>query len=122
MALVRSVSAIDVSNAINLITRIKEVHYRGNWDYAMGLYQELRRTLGEISASVANDWPESHKKIEQSIPQVSAIENMVDRSRYKSDSGEPENIPEIDEALSQIQQSLEILLGNMLYSDKSGSR
>ena len=64
-ALVRSISSLDVSHAIDLITRIKEVHYRGNWDYALGLYQELRQTLSEIMASVANDWPESHKKAER---------------------------------------------------------
>lgn len=120
MALVRSISSIDVSRAINLVTRIKEVHYRGNWDYALGLYQELRQTLSEIRASVANEWPESHKEIGESVPQITAIENMVVRSRYENESGAPENIHEIDEVLSRIQQGLEILLGSMMYSDESG--
>lgn len=116
VALVRSISSIDVSRAINLIARIKEVHYRGNWDYALGLYQELRRTLSEIRASVANEWPEAHEEIGDAVPQVTAIENMVARSRYENASGEPENTPEIDGALSQIQQTLETLLGSMVYS------
>ncbi len=120
-ALVRSISSIDVGRAINLVSRLKEVHFQGNWDYALGLYQELRITLSEIRASVANDWPESYENIGKAIPQLTAIENMVDRSRYESGSGGPENIPKIDETLTEIQQSLETLLGSMIYSDESGS-
>ena len=50
-AVTRTLSLVDVLRAIARINQLKDVHYRGNWDYALGLYGELRRTLIEISAS-----------------------------------------------------------------------
>ena len=119
--LARSIGSVDVERAINLVRLLKDVHYRRNWDNALGLYQDLRRTLSEIGASVANDRPEYHKRIGEAIPQITEMENVVGRSRYESGYDEPENIPEIDSSLREIQEDLEALLGSMMYSDEGGS-
>ena len=77
--------------------------------------------MSEIRASIVEDWPESYRQIGEAVPQITAIEILVDRSRYENESGDPEDIPRIDETLSQIQASLEVLLGSMMYSNKAES-
>ena len=118
-AVTRSLSLVDVERAVALINRLKEIHRRGNWEYALGLYQELRRTLSEIVASIPGDWSNSRGEIRDAIPQLTALENLVSRSLYESESGGPEDIPKLDETLSHIQQSLESLQSQIIYEKEA---
>ena len=114
-AVTRSLSLVDVERAVALINRLKEIHRRGNWEYALGLYQELRRTLSEIGASIPGNWSEPRGNIRGAIPQLTALENLVSRSFYENENREPEDIPKLDETLSHIQQSLESLQSQIVY-------
>ena len=117
-AVTRTLSMVDVERAIALIGRLKEVHRQRNWDYALGLYPDLRRTLSEIGASAPENIAQSYNFIGDAIPQVTALENLVRRSRHENKNGEPEDIPRLDETLNEIQQSLETLQSSMMYTDK----
>ena len=120
-AVTRSLSLMDVERAVGLISRLKEVHRRGNWEYAIGLYQDLRRTLSEIRSSIPPSWSESRNDISGAIPQVTALENLVGRSFYENENGEPGDIPRLDETLSDIQQSLESLQSHIVYEREATS-
>ena len=112
---------MDVQRAVSLIGRLKDVHYQRNWDYALGLYAELRMTLSEIGTSIPDNFAQYRSLIRSAIPQVIAIENLVRRSRYENENKEPENISSLDETLSEIQENLETLQSSMMYTDKTVS-
>ena len=118
-AVARTLSSIDVERAVALISRLKEIHHQRNWDYALGLYQDLRRTLSQISASIPEDLVQHRGFVNRAIPQVTAMENLVRRSRYEN--GHPEDISSLDDALSELQQALETLQGSMMYPEECGS-
>ena len=118
-AITRTLSVVDIERAKALIGRLKEVHYRRNWDYALGLYPELRGMLSEIVASTPENCAPHGDFINSAIPQVTALEILVTRSRYEN--GEPEDIPSLDETLTEIQQSLETLQSSMMYTDETVS-
>ncbi len=120
-AVASTLSSIDVGRAIALIGRLKEIHYLRNWDYALGLYQDLRRTLSQIAESMPDNLVQHRGFINSAVPQITVMENMVRRSRYESEDGEPEDISSFDDALSELQQALEKLQSSMMYSDDSGS-
>ena len=112
---------VDVGRAVALIGSLKEVHHQRNWDYALGLYPELRRMLSEIGASTQENFAQYGDFINRAIPQVTALENLVGRARYDRENGEPGDIPRLDETLSEIQQSLEMLQSSMMYTDETVS-
>ena len=120
-ALARTIGSIDVERAVALISRLKDTHRRRNWDYALGIYPDLRRTLSQISESIPADLSRYRSSIVRAVPQITAMENLVRRSREENESGEPEDISSLDETLNEIQQDLETLQSNMMYSDESGS-
>ena len=115
----RTLSSIDVERAVALISRIKETHHQRNWAYALGLCQDLRRTLSQIAESMPHNLIQHRESIHRAIPQVTAMENLV--RRYRHEGREPEDVSSLDVALSEIQQKLEALQGYMMYSDESGS-
>ena len=116
-ALTRTIGSIDVERAVALITRLMEVHRQGNWDYALALYQDLRRTLSEIGASIPPDMADYRSFIQEAIPQITVMINMVNRSRDGSDDARPDDISNRNEILNGIQQSLEMLQSAMLHID-----
>jgi hypothetical protein len=120
-AITRTLSVVDIGRAMALIGSLKEVHHQRNWDYALGLYPELRRMLSEIGASTPENFTQYGDFINRAIPQITSLENLVGRSRYERENGEPEDIPSLDEALSEIQQSLEMLQSSMMYTDETVS-
>ena len=115
-AITRTLSSVDAGRAVALIERLKVVHHQRNWDYALGLYPDLRRTLGEIRGSAPENFAQSYNFIDSAIPQFTTLENLVRRSRYENE--EPEDIPSLDETLSEIQQDLEALQSSMMYTDE----
>ena len=117
-ALSRNLSSIDVERAVALIGRLKDIHDRRNWDYALGIYPDLRRTLSQIGESIPVDLSQYGSSINRAVPQITAMENLVRRSREENESGEPEDISSLDETLNEIQQDLETLQSNMMYSDE----
>ncbi len=121
-AITRTLSLVDVERAIALISRLKEVHHQRNWDYALGLYPVLRRTLSEIAAGAPANFAQYYEFIDSAIPQITTLENLVRRSRHERASGDPEDIPGLDEALNEIQQNLETLQSSMMYTDETASR
>ena len=121
LAITRTLSVVDIGQAEALIGRLKDVHHRRNWDYALGLYPELRRMLNDIVASVPDNFAPHGDFINRAVPQVTALENLVGRARYENENGEPEDIPSLDEALTEIQQSLETLRSSIIYADESVS-
>ena len=50
-AITHTLSLVDVERAVALIGRLKDVHSQRNWDYALGLYPELRRMLADETVS-----------------------------------------------------------------------
>ena len=120
-AVAQTLSLVDVVRAVALIGRLKDVHYRGNWDYALGLYGDLRRTLSEIGASMPADWQESRNNIDRSVLEVTFLWDKVNRSPYENENGVPKDIPSLDETLNKIQQSLETLQSSMMYSESAVS-
>ncbi len=120
-AITRRLSLVDVQRAVALIDRLKDVHYQRNWDYALGLYAELRMTLSEIGTSIPENFDQYRSLIRSAIPQVIALENLVRRSRYENEDREPENISSLDETLSEIQENLETLQSSMMYTDETVS-
>ena len=69
-AVTRTLSMVDVERAIALIGRLKEVHRQRNWDYALGLYPDLRRTLSEVGASAPASLAQYPDFINSVIPQL----------------------------------------------------
>ena len=117
-AITRTLSLVDVERAVALIRHLKEVHYQRNWDYALWLYQDLRRTLNEIGASASQNYAQDRNFINEAIIQVTVLEDLVRRSRYEQENREPEDISSLDEALNEIQQNLETLQSSMMYTDE----
>ena len=115
-ALTRTIGSIDVERAVALITRLMEVHRQGNWDYALALYQDLRRTLGEIGASIPPEMMDYRNTIWEVIPHITAIINLINRSIENDDSG-PVDVSALNETLNGVQQSLELLQAIMLHTD-----
>ena len=113
----RTIGSIDVERAVALITRLMEVHRQGNWDYALALYRDLRRTLSEIEASIPPDLVDYPNPIREAIPQITVMINMVNRSRDESDDARLEDVSHRNEILNRIQQSLEMLQSAMLHMD-----
>ena len=120
-AITRRLSLVDVQRAVASIGRLKDVHYQRNWDYALGLYAELRTTLSEIGMSIPENFAQHHNLIRSAIPQVIALENLVRRSRYENENRQPQNISSLDETLSEIQENLETLQSSMMYTDETAS-
>ena len=120
-AITRTLSMVDVERAVALIGRLKDIHYQRNWDYALGMYPELRRMLSEIAASAPENLAPHDYFINRVIPQLTVLEGQVRQSRYENENGEPEDISSLDEALSEIQQHLEMLQSSMMYADETVS-
>lgn len=120
-AVARTLSSIDVERGIALIGRLKEIHRQGNWDYALGLYPDLRRTLSQISESMPENMVQQREFISSAVPQITAMDNLVRRSRHENESGNPQDVSSMDEVLSELQQELEILQSSMIYSYESES-
>ena len=116
-ALTRTISAIDIERAKAIIDRLMEVHLQGNWDYALGLYQDLRRTLSEIEAGIPIDLMDYRNSVRQAIPQITAMINLVNRSRDGSGDTVSDNVSNRNEILNGIQQSLIMLQSDMLHKD-----
>ena len=118
-AVVRTLRTIEVERAVSLISRVKEIHHQRNWDYALGLYQDLRRTLSEIAENLPPNLLQYRTKINGDVPQITAMENLVRQSRYEN--REPEDVASLDNTLSEIQQELEALQSSRMYSYDRGS-
>ena len=116
-ALTRSFSSVDIERAIALIGRLKDIHDRRNWDYALGIYPDLRRVLSQISESIPSDLSEYRNSVSRAVPQITTMENLVRRSRDEEEGGEPEDIASLDETLNEVQQDLEALQSSMIYSE-----
>ena len=116
-ALTRTIGSIDVERAIALISRFKDIHDRRNWDYALGVYPDLRRILSQISESMPSGLYKYRSSVSRAVPQITTMENLVKKSRDEDESGEPKDIASLNETLNQIQQDLETLQSNMMYSD-----
>ena len=114
------ISSIDVERAVALINRLMEQHRQENWDYALYLYQELRRTLSEIAAGIPTNLSHHRDSLSQAIPQVSSIANLVNHYRYESDPDELIDVPRIDDELNKIQEDLELLQSDMLSPENPG--
>ncbi len=106
-ALSRNLSSVDIERAVALIDRIKALHRRGNWEWVLELYPELRRTLTEIHASMPEDLDEIRSTVFESISWVVGIENKVSRALYANT--EPDDAAGLDDTLTRIQQNLETL-------------
>ena len=120
-AITRTLSLVDVERAVALIRHLKEVHHQQNWEYALWLYQDLRRTLNETGASAPAIFVQHRDFINRAISQVTALENLVRRSRHERANGEPDDISSLDEVLNEIQQNLESLQSSMMYTDEIAS-
>ena len=116
-ALRRTIGSIDVERAVDLITRLMEVHRQANWDYALALYQDLRRTLSEIETSIPLDLVDYQDSIREAIPQITAMINMVNRSRGENADARLDDVSNRNEILNGIQESLEMLQSAMLHMD-----
>lgn len=114
------ISSIDVERAVALINRLMEQHRQGNWDYALALYQDLRRTLSEIAAGIPSQLSQHRDSISQAIPQVSSIVNLVNSHRYEGEPDELIDVPRIDGTLNKIQEALELLQSDMLSPERPG--
>ncbi len=114
------ISSIDVERAVALINRVMELHRQGNWDYALALYQDLRRTLSEIAAGVPSEFSHHKNSISLAVPQVTSIANLINSHRYGDDPDQQVDIPGIDDTLNKIQQDLELLQSDMLSPEKPG--
>lgn len=117
-ALSRNLSSVDIERAVELITRLKDMHRQGDWRQAIRLYQVLRRTLTEIRVSMPSGFEDSRKAIEVAIPEITDLENRVGQALYRS--SEPEDVPVLDKMLNDIQQELESLQSNITYGYGSG--
>lgn len=116
--LMRDRGSVDIERAIALINRLKELHRLGNWGAAVSLYQDLRRTLSEVRASLPTELDEFRDKINQAVPRVRIMEDQVSRAEYASAG--IEDAPALSEILNAIQQDLETLQTNVTYPDSHG--
>ncbi len=118
-ALSRNLSSVDIGRAIELLNRLKDVHRQGSWASALWLYQDLRRTLSEIRASMPADLEQFHDTIDAAVPQVTAMENQVDRDLLEGTK--PEEPQRLNRVLNEMQQELETLQGKLTYPDMGGN-
>ena len=109
----RSRRLADTGRAIVLINRLKVLHRDGHWDYALELYQELRSILNDIQASMPDDMVEIRNGISDAIHRITDLEAEVNRARYEY--REPNDVPQLDGLLSDIQESLERLQSTDRY-------
>jgi len=117
-ALSRSLSSVDIERAIALINRLKDLHMQGNWGSSLWLYQELRRTLGQIRRSMPSGFEASRDAVDDAIPQLTVMENLVAQSLHGGT--EVQDAPRLNAILNAIQQELEILQSSMTYPDTQG--
>ena len=117
-ALSRSIRTVDIERAIALINRLKELQHQGNWGAALLLYQDLRRTLSEIRASMPTNLDNFRNKIDEAVPLVRIMEDQVSRAEYESTA--LEDAPELSAILNAIQQDLEILQASVTFPDGDG--
>lgn len=117
-ALSRNLSLVDIERAVALINRLKELHRQGNWRAALSLYQDLRRTLSEIRASIPTELDQFRDAINEAVPQVTTMEDQV--SRALQDGTGLEDAPELSEILNAIQQDLEALQARITYPESDG--
>ena len=116
-ALTHTIGSIDVERAVALITRLIEVQRQGNWNYALALYRDLRRTLSEIETSIPPDLADHRDSVREAIPQITAMINMANRFRDESSDIRPRDISNQNEILNGIQSGLEMLQSAMLHLD-----
>ena len=115
----RNRTSVEVGRAIELLNRLKDVHRQGSWAAALWLYQDLRRTLSEIRASMPADLEQFHDIIDTAVPQVTAMENQVDRDILEGTK--PEEPQRLNMVLTEMQQELETLQGKLTYRDRGGN-
>ena len=73
-AITHTLSIVDIERAKSLIERLKGIHHRRNWDYALGQYPELRGILSDIVASAPENFALHVDSINSEIPRVTALE------------------------------------------------
>ena len=117
-ALTRHLSSVDTERAVALINRLKELHRQRNWGAALWLYQDLRRTLSEIRASIPTNLDQFHDAINDAVPQVTTMEDQVSRALHESTG--LEDASELSVILNAIQQDLETLQASLTYPDNRG--
>ena len=109
----RSRRSVDTGRAIALINRLKVLHRNRDWGYALELYQELRSTLSDIHASMPDDLAETRDAVADAIHKIREIEDEVNRALYEN--REPNDVPELNVILNDIQRNLQRLQSTDLY-------
>ena len=117
-AVVRTLITIEVERASLLISRLQDAHFRRNWDYALGLYPDLRRILSHIAETISPNLAHFRSDINGAVPQITAADGLVRRTRNAGETLTPEDISKLDGVLSKIQQDLESYQGSRIYSDE----
>lgn len=104
-AITRALTTIELERAIALVQRLKELHRAQRWDASLGLYQTLRVMLADIDSRHPEPTLELHNTLRGAIPQITVIENSVDRAIREN--GEPAGSRNFNRELNTIQSSLE---------------
>lgn len=114
-SIVRVLSVGDLRRAIELIQRIKDFHRDQRWEVSLQHYQILRATLTDIRERLPETMSEVRMTLRNSIPQISVIENNVDRA-IREDT-EPSGINNFNSRLNSIQAGLEAIASSTHFLD-----
>ena len=116
-ALTHTIGSIDVERAVAMITRLIDVQRQGNWEYALALSRDLRRTLSEIETSIPPDLADYRDSVREAIPQITAMIDIANRYRDESNDTRLGDLSNQNEILNGIQSGLEMLQSAMLHLD-----
>ena len=104
-AINRVLTIADLQRAIALIERLKGLHRDKKWDASVGHYSDLRHMLSDIDATHPEPSQEIHKTLIEAIPQITVIENSVDRALREGTT--PAGARNFNTRLNIIQDSLQ---------------
>ena len=113
-------TTVDLERAIALVQRLKGLSWDGRWEISLEHYQPLRVMLSNIRSRHPAPTPELQRQLEQSILQITYVENTVYQAVIV-DSEPPERLM-FNMMLNDIQVHLEEIASSIYSSENWPSR
>ena len=114
-AITRVLTIVDLERAIALVQRLKVLHREAKWEACLEHYPDLRHMLADIQTTYPNPSPEVLAVFKEAIPQITTIENNVDRA--VRDVAQPSGVTRFNAILNTIQQNLEEIASSTYFAE-----
>lgn len=119
-AITRVLTIVDLERAKALIQRLKALHREAKWEVCLEHYPELRHMLADVQTTYPDPTAEVLAILRESIPQITAIENNVDRA--VREGTQPSGVNTFNAALNTIQEQLEEIASATYFAESEAGR